>query len=163
MLPRINLRLLLVFIILVVLAVTYISEQKYYNQLIRSFLEWKQLSVSLWAGVVICFLVHYLSSRGSGDEYSGIIYKQFGVFADSAFAAITYGLAVTTSASILKGVYVQQFFGDVVYFNQFESIDIYSMLVVCLFLFGYSLWACVKAVWDAMILSSSEKAEPVYG
>ena len=162
MLPKVNYRLLIVFVLLLVLAITYISEQKYYNQLIRTFLEWKQLGISLWAGVIICFVIHWLSARQSGNEYTGIIYKHFGVFSDSAFAAITYGLASTTSASILKGVYVQQLFGDVVYFNHIESLDIYSMLVVSLFLFGYSVWASFKAVWDAIVLSSSEKAEPVY-
>lgn len=158
---KVNVRLLVVLILLLVIAMTYISEQKYYNQLIRTVLEWKQLGISLWAGVVICFIIHGLSAKQSGNEYTGIIYKHFGVFADSAFAAITYGLALTTSASILKGIYIQQFFGDVIYFNHIESLDIYSMLVVSVFLFGYSVWASIKAAWSAIVLSSSEKAEPV--
>jgi hypothetical protein len=161
-LSRINYKLLLVFAFLIFIAFNYISNQQHYNDSIRAILEWGQLGVSLWAAVVICFIMHYFSSKDSGDGYVGLIYKEFGVFADSAFAAVTYGLASTTSASILKGVYIQQFFGDVIYFNYFGAIDIYSMLVVCLFLLGYSIWACCRAVWGAIIMSSSEKAEPVY-
>ncbi|MDE1352136.1 hypothetical protein L9W80_18540 [Vibrio aestuarianus] len=162
MFPKFNLRLVGVLIILVIIAVTYITDQKYYNDTIRSVLEWKHLNISIWFGCFICFVLHYLSAKSSNAEYAGLIYKQFGIFADSAFAAITYGLAMTTSASILKGVYVQQFFGDVVYFNHFESLDIYSMLVVCLFLLGYSFWSCTRAAWEAIIFSSAEKAEAVY-
>lgn len=161
MFPKVNLRLFSVLVVLVIIAATYISEQKHYNQIIRNILEWDQLSISLWLGVIISFILHYFSSKDLAEDYDSLIYKQFGIFADSAFAAVTYGVAITTSAAILKGVYIQQFFGDIVYFNNFESIDIYSMLVVCLFLFGYSIWACTRAVIGAILMNSSEKAEPV--
>ncbi|MCC4225773.1 hypothetical protein LL295_19975 [Vibrio campbellii] len=162
MLPKFNYRLVFVLIVLVAIAATYITDQKYYNEAIRNVFEWKHLNISIWFGSLICFVLHYLSAKGSSAEYAGLIYKQFGIFADSAFAAITYGLAMTTSASILKGVYIQQFFGDVIYFNHFESLDIYSMLVVCLFLLGYSLWSCTRAAWEAIVFSSAERAEAVY-
>ena len=162
MIPKFNFRLIFVLVVLVTLAATYIADQTHYNEGIRAVLEWKHLNVSIWLGCFICFVLHYLSSKDSSTEYAGLVYKQFGVFADSAFAAITYGLAITTSASILKGVYVQQFFGDVIYFNHFESLDIYSMLVVCLFLLGYSLWSCFRAAWEAIVFSTAEKAEAVY-
>ena len=86
------------------------------------------------------------------------IILHFGKFADSAFATITYGLASTTSAAILKGVYIQQFFQEKVYFNHFDQIDIYSMLVVCLFLLGYSLYAALSALHNAILLSKAETA-----
>ena len=71
-------------------------------------------------------------------------------------------MAATTSTAILKGVYIQQFFGDVVYFNNFSSIDISSMLVVCIFLFGYSSWASLKAIGNAIVVGNSEEAVPVH-
>ena len=162
MLSNINLRLLGVLIFLSILSVVYILNQTVINGTIRIILEWEHLNITLWAIVIVSFTVHYLSARDNVSEYTGIIYKHFGVFADSAFAALTYGLASTTSAAILKGVYVQQFFGDIIYFNYFSSLDINSMLVVCLFLLGYSIWATLKAVIGAIILSNSEKAEPVF-
>lgn len=92
---------------------------------------------------------------------SGLIFNHFGKFADTAFAIITYGLASTTSAAILKGVYAQQFFNEKVYFQNFDQIDIYSMLVVCVFLLGYSLYAAITALKNAVILSQSETAIPI--
>ncbi|MCL1076492.1 hypothetical protein [Shewanella dokdonensis] len=163
MLKRFHLKTVITFICLVILAALYIRYQKQCNLGIREALEWQHLNISLWLGCFICFAIHFLSSKDNDQSnYQGVIYKNFGVFADSAFAAITFGLASTTSAAILKGVYVQQFFGDVIYFNYFGTVDIYSMLVVCSFLFGYSIWGCVKVLYSAMLNSNAEKIEPVY-
>ncbi|WP_374972401.1 hypothetical protein [Spongiibacter marinus] len=107
-------------------------------------------------------MFYYFSNRKSLSDYTGVIFSHFGAFADSAFAAITFGLASTTSASILKGIYVQQHFGDKVYFSSFDDIDIYSMLVVCIFLFGYSLFSCLKVLSYSLYLGSAEEACPVF-
>jgi hypothetical protein len=107
---------------------------------------------------VCCFFVHYLSVKNDKNYTGGLIYKDFGKFADSAFAIITYGLASTTSAAILKGVYIQQFFHEKIYFNHFDQIDIYSMLAVCIFLLGYSLYAAINALKNAIVLSNAETA-----
>lgn len=162
MYKRINFGLLFVMILLFCFSFFYISNKKLINVSIRQVLEWKELNLSIWILVSISFFIHYLAEKNNKINYSGLIYKHFGIFADSAFAAITYGLAATTSAAILKGVYIQQFFGDVVYFNNFSSLDINSMLVVCIFLLGYSFWATVKAVINAILQGHSEDAVPVY-
>ena len=162
LLKNINYSLLLVTLCLSTLSVLYLSYQNNANNILRTILEWNHLGASLWLGITVCFIVYYFSIKNSPEIYSGIIFTHFGVFADTAFAIITYGLASTTSASILKGVYIQQYFGDQVYFNNFSSIDIYSMLVVCLFLIGYSLFASFKALVSALYVSSSEAAKPVY-
>jgi len=104
-------------------------------------------------------MIHYLSIRNSTNGYDGLIYKSFGKFADSAFAAITYGLALTTSASILKGVYIQQIIGGDIYFNYFGEVDIYSMLVVSVFLFGYSIYATGHALVGAIFRGASQNAK----
>ena len=103
-------------------------------------------------------MIHYLSIRNSINGYEGLIYKSFGKFADSAFAAITYGLASTTSASILKGVCIQQIIGGEIYFNHFGEVDIYSMLVVSVFLFGYSIYATGHALVGAIFRGTSQNA-----
>jgi len=128
---------------------------------IKSTLQWEHLNKVLWLGFICCFSVHYLSIKNDEQYDGGIIYKHFGKFADSAFAVITYGLASTTSASILKGVYIQQFFGDEVYFNNFDQVDIYSMLVVCIFLLGYSLYSAISALQSSILLSKAENAVPM--
>lgn len=154
--------MLVVLFCLIGFAYAYVANQESANNVLRDILEWDHLGTSLWFYTVISFLIHYLSSRNLDDAYSGVVFKHFGVFADSAFAAITFGLASTTSASILKGVYVQQYFGDEIYFKNFNDIDIYSMLVVCLFLLGYSFFSCSKALIAALYLGTAEEVEPVY-
>jgi hypothetical protein len=154
-----NLKLLTAFIFLIAFSVMYISYQTEIKILLRQALEWKHLNMSLWLFIISSFSVHYLSVSKIANYENSIIFKHFGVFADSAFAAITYGLAATTSASILKGVYVQEWFEDKIYFNNFNDIDIYSMLVVCVFLFGYSLWACISSLKNAILIGTSTSAE----
>lgn len=72
MFPKFNLRLVGVLIILVIIAVTYITDQKYYNDTIRSVLEWKHLNISIWFGCFICFVLHYLSARARMPSMQGL-------------------------------------------------------------------------------------------
>ena len=74
MYPKFNLRLVGALIILVIIAVTYITDQKYYNETISTVLEWKHLNISIWFGCFICFVLHYLSAKSSNSEYAGLIY-----------------------------------------------------------------------------------------
>ena len=156
-----NFKLIGVFILLVFLSFILISNTEPTMLLIKSVLKWELLNATLWLGIICCFAVHYLSIKDDSSYNGGLIFKHFGKFADSAFAIITYGLASTTSASILKGVYIQQYFEEKIYFNHFDQIDIYSMLVVCLFLLGYSLYAAISALRNAVLLSQAELAIPV--
>ncbi|MEG3755507.1 hypothetical protein [Psychromonas arctica] len=156
-----NFKLIGVFIFLIVLSFILMSNTKATMLLIKSVLKWESLNASLWLGFICCFVVHYLSIKDDTSYNGGLIFKHFGKFADSAFAIITYGLASTTSSSILKGVYIQQYFEEKVYFNHFDQIDIYSMLVVCLFLLGYSLYAAISALRNAVLLSQAELAIPI--
>lgn len=158
---RLNFKLLGVFLSLVSLSMFLVANKEQSMVSIKLFLEWKHLSISLWFFYICCFSVHYLSIKDDQSYDSGLIYKHFGKFADSGFAVGTYGLASTTSAAILKGVYSQQFFQEEIYFTNFDQIDIYSMLVVCLFLFGYSVYAAMSALINAMVISQSEMAIPV--
>ncbi len=153
-----NFKLIGVFIFLVLLSILLVSYQDLTKNAIKATLQWEHLNITLWLSLICCFFVHYLSIKNDTTYDGGLIYKHFGKFADSAFAIVTYGLASTTSAAILKGIYIQQFFQEEVYFNHFDKIDIYSMLIVCLFLLGYSLYAAINALKNAILLSNAETA-----
>lgn len=153
-----NLKLILVFLLLVGLSALLVLNKQSTMLHVKSVLEWEPLGSALWLGLASCFIVHYLSIKNDNSYYGGLIYKHFGKFADSAFAIVTYGLASTTSAAILKGVYVQQFFKTEVYFKNFDQVDIWSMLIVCLFLLGYSIYAGFIALKSAIFNSQAEVA-----
>lgn len=154
-------KMLLTFVFLLILSIFYVYFQIDVNNKLRVFFEWEHLSTSLWLFSIISYLIHYISSDKTESKYNGVIFEHFGVFADSAFSAITFGLASTTSAAILKGVYIQKYFGDEVYFQQFDDFDIYSMLVVCLFLFGYSVFSCSKPIVKAIYIGTAKDVEAV--
>ena len=158
---RLNYKLISVFILLIFLSVLLSFHKADSKEFIKSILEWNNLNFSIWISFIVCFFIHYLSIRNDKTYDGGLIYKHFGKFADSAFAVGTYGLASTTSTAILKGVYSQQFLHEKIYFNNFDQIDIYSMLVVCIFLLAYSIYAAVGALLNAFLISQAESAIPI--
>lgn len=158
---KLNLKLILVFVLLLSLSALLVLNTESTMLTVKRFLEWKQLNLCLWLGFISCFIVHYLSIKDNTSYDGGLIFKHFGKFADSGFAVCTYGLASTTSAAILKGIYAQQFFSEEIYFMNFDQIDIYSMLIVCLFLFGYSIYAAGTALKNAVVESQAKIAIPV--
>lgn len=156
-----NYNLVFVLIFLILLSVLLVTFQDLAKNYIKSTLQWKHLNITIWLSLICCFVVHYISIKSDNSYDGGIIYTHFGKFADSAFAIVTYGLASTTSVAILKGVYIQVFLKEEVYFNHFDQIDMYSMLIVCLFLLGYSSFAALTALRTAIFLSKAETAIPV--
>lgn len=145
-------------IILLIVAFYYISYPEWFQYVIRRILEWNKLNIVIWCFVTICFLMRWYSVKDIQGYDSGLIYKDFGVFADNAFAAITYGLTLTTSTAILKGVYIQLFFKEAIYFKDLDNIDIYSMLVVCIYLLSYSMIASFKSIIETFRTSQSMEA-----
>lgn len=160
---RLNLRLIALFVVLSALSTLLVLNKASALLWIKLVLESEHLNATLWLGFICCFVVRYLSieTKDINNDDSGLIFTHFGKFADTAFAIVTYGLASTTSAAILKGVYIQQFFGEKIYFSYFDQIDIYSMLIVCLFLFGYSLYAAINSLVQAFVLPQEEIPTPV--
>lgn len=155
-----NTKLVIVFISLIVFSIIIVIYKEPTKIFVRNILEWDLLNTMLWFAYICIFIVHYLSIKDSKEKNDGLIYKHFGKFADSSFAMVTYGLASTTSVAVLKGVYVQQYFGDQIYFVNFDDMDIYSMLVVSTFLLGYSIYAAATALMAALLKSKGSDAIP---
>lgn len=160
-LGRFNLKLILVAFLLAGLSFLLVTNQKETLELIKNILSWKHLNLSIWLGLGICFFIHYLSIKDDDNYSQGLIFVHFGKFADSAFAIGTYGLASTTAASLLKGIYFQQVLEQEVYFKNFNQVDIYSMLVVCIFLLSYSIYAAAMSFINAVTLSQAETVTPI--
>lgn len=158
---NLNKKLIFVTLFLLLLSYLLVTNQKETLLLIENILTWKHLSLSIWLGLGICFFIHYLSIKDENNYSQGLIFVQFGKFADSAFALGTYGLTTTTSLSLLKGIYLQQVLEKEIYFNNFNQIDIYSMLVVCIFLLSYSIYSAGTSFFRAITISQAEKVIPI--
>ncbi len=139
------------------MAVLIVFQDTIYTN-VKLGLEWKFLNATLWGFFLVSFLVHYIGTKDITSDTGGLIFKHFGKFADTAFAIVTYGVTSTTSAAILKGVYIQQFSGGEIYFKHFDEIDVYSMLIVSGFLLFYSIRAGITALYNGITTSQANMA-----
>jgi hypothetical protein len=92
---KVDWKLVAVLVLLVGLSVGYMTNQDVVKNIVKSFLTWPLLPTCIWLFVLVSFVIHYLSVRSSISAYEGLIYKAFGKFADSAFAAVTYNVNKT--------------------------------------------------------------------
>ncbi len=142
---RYNYNLIIVSAILII--GTSIAFYFYWNltrQFIRYILECKFTIFILWVITILVFLIHYFTHKSKDVETEPIITKKFGIFIDNALGGVSYGTTMTTSITLLKGLYIQKFFVDRVYFKEFQDIDLMAIFGVTLFLLYISVMKVVE-------------------
>jgi hypothetical protein len=72
---------------------------------------------------------------------------------DALLNFATYAAVSSTALSLLKGIVVQHYFQDAVYFNDFSSYDIYSMLGVSCLLLWFSVFKTAQLIKEALFYS----------
>jgi hypothetical protein len=107
------------------------------KSVIRTVLDSKWSTGIVGIYIFTCALIHQIFN-GIKSESSGLIYSQFGRFADFVFSLFAYLPASTAALALLKGLYMQHFF-DGEFFKGFDQIDLLSIVVVSAFLLYYSL------------------------
>lgn len=125
---------LIVMFILFVLVTTY---WEFVGEYIKKFLESKFPQIILWCYVVSLSLVHRFSV-GSEEHKDSFIYAHFGKYADTVFAISTYGIAGSTSLALLKGLFLQIFYG-MSFFTGFSTFDLVTMVMLCSCLLVYCM------------------------
>lgn len=106
--------------------------------LIRKILEEKFTVFIIWVVTVLIFLVHYFKHKSKDVESEPILTKKFGAFIDNILGGIGYATAITTSLTLLKGLYIQKFFNDKIYFVEFQDLDLITIFGVTLFLLYFA-------------------------
>lgn len=138
--PKYNYKLMIFSIIIVVLFGFiynfYLNDTKL---IIRFILEQKTTSFILWTVTVLIFIIHYFKHKSKSVEMEPIITKKFGAFIDSILGGFAYGTTITTSLTLLKGLYIQSFFIDKKYFLEFQNIDLMTIFGVTFFLIYFSV------------------------
>ena len=84
---------------------------------------------------------------------------QFGAYADTIFSIGTYGLAGTTSTTLLQGVYLQYFYEDA-YFRSFGALDLASVALVSSYLLIYVGLETTRMFADVLFRAKGASAEP---
>lgn len=142
---KFSLSRLLVIIALLILGLALVYSKDEAKNIVRIFLE------SYWPAVVIWLLAivgvgvgkFFCESDENGEE--GFIYRSFGGYADAVFTIATYGFSGSTSLALLKGLYLQLFFGGA-FFTGFGEFDLASIFVISSFLLFYSVVSTTRQI-----------------
>ncbi|MGB5024728.1 MAG: hypothetical protein WBO44_05220 [Saprospiraceae bacterium] len=111
------------------------------NSKIKLVIESEYFLYLIWLGIVAIFFIHYLRNHTRNIAEDFFITDKFGNFMDHAIAGVGHATAITTSITLLKGLYIQAYFGEPIYYAQFNTIDKSSLGIVISFLLYFN---CVK-------------------
>ena len=70
----------------------------------------------------------------------------------------TYAAISSTSVTLLKALYIQEFYGDIQYFLEFKNYDIYTMFGVSGVLLWFSMFKCWQLLHEALNTKSAAEA-----
>lgn len=159
LLKRINYKVLASWTLFLVTFFFSLSNIGDIKSIVQQILNWPHIQITFWAIVASCYIARNFSGT-SEIVQSALVYKYFGKFADTAFTIITLAVAGSTALALLKGVYSQKIVGDAIYFTNFGDFDIWSLLVVALFLLVYSLHMSLSSLYFAVVNSSNVEVTP---
>ncbi len=158
--PKYDYKLLAVsIIILIILAVAFYFYWDITKNIIRSVLETRFTSFILWVITVFIFIVHYFRIRSKHAEIEPIITIKFGYFVDNIIGGITFATTITTSLTLLKGLYIQTVFGDKIYFHGFQDQDLLAIFGVALFLLYYAIMKVISVAKETYETQKMERVK----
>lgn len=112
---------------------------------IRNFLELNGLDVISFGVPFIIFLISFFSNSESSINHT-FIGSSFGRFFDTVINGLTYGAAISSSLTLIKGFYIQKLFDDKQFFLEFSNVDIWLLFLTMCFL----LYFCLSRVIDVV-------------
>jgi hypothetical protein len=141
---------------IVVLSILYFYFFEETKLVIRTILESQVTYALLWITIVVIFLFNYFRTTSKNITREIILTEKFGEFTDKALGGISYGTVVTTSLTLLKGIYIQYFFSDKIYFAEFQNIDLVTIFAISLFLLYSSVTKVVDIAKDTYRVGQTE-------
>ncbi|MCU0361471.1 MAG: hypothetical protein MUF75_12305 [Bacteroidia bacterium] len=124
---------------------------------IRQILESKFTAFILWVLTVLVFLFHYFKHKSKEIESEPILTKKFGAFIDNILGGVGYATAITTSLTLLKGIYIQKFYSDKTYFVEFQDLDLMTIFGVTLFLLYFSVMKVIDIAKETYKVEHTEQ------
>jgi hypothetical protein len=70
---------------------------------------------------------------------------------------VAYGTIITTSLTLLKGLYIQKFFDDKIFFKEFKEIDLMTVFGVMIFLLYFSVMKVVDVAKETYKIRHTEQ------
>jgi len=144
-------------LIVILLAAIFFFFWDYSKIIIRTILESRLTNFLLWTVTVLIFLIHYFKHKDKEVKSETILTKKFGVFFDNALGGVTYGTIITTSLTLLKGLYIQEFFTDTQYFLEFKDLDLMTIFGVMIFLLYFSVMKVIDIAKETYKVQHTEQ------
>ena len=105
-----------------------------------------------WILVAAILFTHHL--RFSGVRVATPAPQMFVKFGETVFTGLTYGMAGGTSILLMRGLYNQYFYNDVVFVN-FSDYDLGSLFVVSSFLIYFCVIHLAALAYDVIKLQNT--------
>lgn len=153
---KFSLSRLLVVIVLLMLGFALVYSKDDAKSIVRMFLESSWPAVIVWLLAIVGVSADRFFCKSERNETDGFIYQSFGGYADAVFTVATYGFSGSTSLALLKGLYLQLFFGGA-FFTGFGDFDLASILVISSFLLFYSVVGTVRQIINVVFQVEAAK------
>ena len=155
---KLDIKNLLAIIFLIAL---FVISYAYWNELkiiLRKILELKITYIALFAYTFIIFFIKFINGSNE-NESNNLIGASFGNFFDTVINAVTYGAAITSSLTLIKGFYIQKVFENEKYFLEFSEIDVWLLFLTMCFLLYFSLSKVIELTKELIVPKVEPKTE----
>lgn len=136
---------LIVIIALLILGFALVSNKEEAKNIVRVFLGSNWPTVIIWLLSIVSVTAGKFFCEPDRNGVNDFIYHKFGGYADAVFTIATYGFSGSTSLALLKGLYLQLFFGGS-FFTGFGDFDLASIFVISSFLLFYSVVSTTQQI-----------------
>ncbi len=82
---------------------------------------------------------------------------------DNLAAGIGCAVAIRTSLTLLKGLFIQENFKDIQYFREFKNLDLWSIGIVAIFLLFFTIMKVISVFKETYIVQRTEQVKTEAG
>jgi hypothetical protein len=145
--------LLIASTVIVFLCSTHL--QQYSLLWIRNILDFKPLYTGIIAISLLMGFYYSLFYVRAGRRKEISLIKVFGPFFDPPVNSLGYGLALSSTLTLFRGIFNQLFF-HVPYFNKLEFVDVATIMLACIPLLIWSTGGLITFFITVFIKNDSE-------
>ncbi len=142
---KLNYLRLVVVVLLFILGCALAMSKDDAKSIVRAVLESNWPTVGIWLLAIIGAGAEKFFCDTTRNGMGGVVYQSFGSYADVVFMAATNGFSGSTSIALLKGLYLQMFFGGT-FFSGFGDFDLASIFLISSFLLYYSVVCTARQI-----------------
>lgn len=150
-------KLILITLVIVGVIIASFIGWEHIKVIVRTILENKLIPIIIWVVIVVIFIVHWWKIKRKDIKSEPIFTKAYGSFIDNGLGGLAYATTITTSLTLIKGLFIQYFFTDKQYFTEFSNIDFATIFGISCFLLYYAIQKVVNIAKEAYIMAHTEK------